>query len=412
MEYGLIGERLGHSFSKEIHARIADYPYELVELERDDIAPFLRQKNFRAINVTIPYKETVMPYLDFISEDARKIGAVNTIVNRGGKLYGYNTDYYGAEMLIRSAALVPAGKKVLVLGTGGTCKTLSAVLADMGAREVLRVSRRASADAITYEDAYAHHTDAEIVVNTTPVGMYPHGEACPIDLSCFPRLEGVVDVIYNPLKTRFVQTAEAMGKRAVGGLLMLAAQAVYASALFRGIPRDDSLCERVCREVLREKQSIVLIGMPASGKSTVGRLLAARTGRALVDTDEEIVKSSRMSIPDIFAREGEDAFRDREAATVASLAATGGRVIATGGGAILRAENLAALRANGILYFLDRPLGDLTPTGDRPLSRDREALACRYRERYPLYLAAADVRIAVTGNAETVTDAILEDFNK
>ncbi len=394
MKYGLIGEKLGHSFSKEIHAKIADYSYELLELAPEEVAPFLQKRDFLAINVTIPYKETVMPYLDEISEDAKKIGAVNTIVHRDGKLYGYNTDYYGAEMLIKSAALDPKGKKVLILGTGGTCKTLSAVVQDMGAREIIKVSRRSG---VTYEEAYAHHTDAEIVINTTPVGMFPHSENCPIDLSVFENLEGVVDVIYNPLRTRFVQKATEMGKKAVGGLLMLAAQAVYASALFLGKDRDDSLCEKAYRAVLREKQNVVLVGMPSSGKSTVGRAL----GGEFFDSDEEIVKMSGKSIPEIFASEGEAAFRDREEETIKILSAKSGVVIATGGGAILREENLRALRSNGVIYFLDRPLEKLTPTGDRPLSSDYEALKKRFEERYPLYLAAG-VRIAADGDIEEV----------
>ncbi len=394
MKYGLIGEKLGHSFSKEIHAKIADYDYELLELAPDEVAPFLQKKDFLAINVTIPYKETVMPYLDVISEDAKKIGAVNTVVNRDGKLYGYNTDYYGAEMLIKSAELDPKGKKVLILGTGGTCKTLSAVVSDMGAREIVKVSRHVG---VTYEDAYAHHTDAEIVINTTPVGMFPHGEASPIDLSVFGKLEGVIDVIYNPLRTRFVQKAAEMGKKATGGLLMLAAQAVYASALFLGKERDDSLCEKAYRAVLREKQNVVLVGMPSSGKSTVGRAL----GGEFFDSDEEIVRIAEKSIPEIFASEGEKVFRDREEEVLRTLSAKSGVVIATGGGAILREENLRALRSNGVIYFLDRPLEKLTPTGDRPLSGDCEALKKRYEERYPLYLAAG-VRIAADGDIEEV----------
>lgn len=412
MKYGLIGERLGHSFSREIHARIADYEYELLELAPSEVGPFLEGKEFNAINVTIPYKETVIPYLDEISEDARKIGAVNTIVRKGDKLYGYNTDYFGAEMLVRSADLDPKGKKVLILGTGGTSKTLSVVVRDMGAREIVKVSRRASAEAVSYETALAEHTDAEIIINTTPVGMYPHGNEATIDLGAFSALEGVVDVIYNPLETRLVHEARAMGKKAVCGLLMLAAQAVYASALFLDKERQEALCEKAYREVLREKQNVVLIGMPSCGKSTVGAMVAEMLGKTFVDSDDDIVKLTGKSIPEIFSEGGEEHFRRIESEVIASLAAKNGLVIATGGGAVLREENVRALSGNGVLYFLDRSPELLIPTGDRPLSSDREALMKRYRERYPIYTAAAHVRVLADGTPHEVAEQIVKDFSK
>lgn len=412
MKYGLIGERLGHSFSREIHAKIADYEYELLELAPSEVGPFLEKKEFNAINVTIPYKETVIPYLDEISEDAKKIGSVNTIVRKGEKLYGYNTDYFGAEMLIRSAELDPKGKKVLILGTGGTSKTLWVVVRDMGAREIVKVSRHASCEAVSYETALSEHTDAEIIINTTPVGMYPHGNETPIDLCAFSALEGVVDVIYNPLETRLVSEARAMGKKAVCGLLMLAAQAVYASALFLGNERQEELCEKAYGEVLREKQNLVLIGMPSSGKSTVGRVIAERLGKTFVDSDDEIVKVAGKSIPEIFSTDGEAQFRRTESEVISSLAARNGLVIATGGGAVLDGENVRALSGNGILYFLDRSPALLTPTGDRPLSSDKEALMKRYRERYPIYTAAAHVHVPADGTVTQVAEFIVKDFCK
>lgn len=412
MKYGLIGERLGHSFSREIHAKIADYEYELLELAPDEVGPFLEKKEFNAINVTIPYKETVIPYLDEISEDARKIGAVNTIVRKGDRLYGYNTDYFGAEMLIKSAELDPKGKKVLILGTGGTCKTLSVVARDMGAREIVKVSRHASEEAISYETALCEHTDAEIIINTTPVGMYPRGNETPIDLDAFSSLEGVVDVIYNPLETRFASEARALGKKAVCGLLMLSAQAVYASALFLGKERQEELCDKAYREVLREKQNVVLIGMPSCGKSTVGKEIAKQLGKAFVDSDDEIVKIAGKTIPEIFAEGGEPHFRRIESEVISSLASKNGLVIATGGGAVLDVENVRALSGNGILYFLDRSPELLTPTGDRPLSSDTEALMRRYQERYPIYTAAAHVRVPADGTVTEVAEFIVKDFCK
>lgn len=400
MEYGLIGAKLGHSFSKEIHAKIADYPYTLCELTVEGVDALLRQRDFRAINVTIPYKETVIPYLDFISEDARKIGAVNTIVNHCGKLYGYNTDYAGAAALLAHAGVTVRGKKVLILGTGGTSKTLQAVIRDQGAREIVLVSRHADGQTVSYAQAAALHGDAQVIVNTTPVGMYPGNDACPIDLDAYPQLTGVIDVIYNPLRTRLILAAQERGLPAEGGLLMLAAQAVYASALFTGTKADEALIERAYQSVLRQKRSIVLMGMPSCGKTTIGRLLSQMTGRKLLDTDEMVVQRAGCSIPEIFAREGEQAFRALEREAVAQAGKQSGVVIATGGGVPLDARNVAALEQNGVLLFLDRPLEALSATPDRPLSSSESLLRSRFAERYPIYSAACDVRIGVSGTPE------------
>ena len=274
MKYGLIGEKLGHSFSVEIHGKLADYPYELKEIAPEDLDAFFKAKDFTAINVTIPYKEKVIPYMRQISPVAKAIGAVNTVVNHNGHLYGFNTDYHGATAMILQAGIDVKGKKALILGTGGTAKTLSVVLADMGVGEALFVSRTQSATAISYEDALTHHQDARIIVNTTPVGMFPHNENTPIDLSACPCLEGVIDVIYNPLSTKLVQNAKSRGIKATGGLYMLAAQGAYASALFLGEKLDEAKEQKVYQEVLRDKQNIVLIGMPSSGKSTIGKSVA------------------------------------------------------------------------------------------------------------------------------------------
>ena len=408
MEYGLIGEKLPHSFSKEIHQKLAGYDYQLKELTPAQLPDFLKARDFKGINVTIPYKQAVIPYLDEIDHKARAIGAVNTVVNRDGRLYGYNTDYDGMVALIRHAGLSLEGKTVLILGTGGTSKTAMAVARDLGAAEVQRVSRTAQEGAITYEEA--QRLPVQILINTTPSGMYPDPDGQPMDLSRFGWLEGVLDAVYNPLRTRLVLQARDNGARGQGGLYMLVAQAAAAAELFLGQQLPQGALDGVYRQIHGEKQNIVLTGMPGSGKSTVARILAREMGREFVDVDNEIIRLAKLPIPEIFARKGEAYFRDLEAQAIADLCRRTGLVIATGGGAILREENVRRLRQNGRLYFLDRPIEDIQPTGDRPLSRDREALEQRYRERYPRYTVTADCRIPVEGSADTVAQAIREEF--
>lgn len=406
MKCGLIGRKLGHSYSCQIHHAIADYSYDLWELEPEQLAPFLQKGDFAGVNVTIPYKQQVIPYLDDLSDTARAIGAVNTIVNRSGRLYGDNTDLAGMIALIRRLGLELHGKKVLILGTGGTSKTARAAAQQLGAAEVYRLSRSGREDAVTYEEARRLHGDAAVLINTTPCGMYPAVEDCPLDPADFPRLEGVVDAVYNPLRTNLVLAARERGIPAQGGLYMLAAQAVYAGALFRGCQAAQADIDLAYRTVLRQVENIVLIGMPSAGKTTVGQLLARRTGKKFTDTDTLAEQRIGMTIADYFRTSGEDAFRAREQETVAEVSAAGGQIIATGGGAILRRENLTALRRNGLLVFLDRPIEQLTATVDRPLASDREALRRRYEERYALYRAAADVYIKNDGSPEEAADQI------
>ena len=412
MKYGLIGEKLGHSFSVEIHGKVADYSYELKELSPEALGPFLEKKEFCAINVTIPYKEKVIPYLSGISPAAKLIGAVNTVVNCDGKLCGYNTDYHGATAMIEQAGIEVKGKKALILGTGGTAKTLFAVLRDMGVKSAVFVSRRNDTSGITYSEIFPDYADTQIIVNTTPVGMYPHTEDTPIDISRFPHLEAVVDVIYNPLSTKLVREAQARGLKATGGLYMLVAQGVWASSLFLGKDFDPDQEPAVYQSILKDKQNIVLIGMPSSGKTTVGKAIAKQLGRPFFDSDKEIVKTAGKSIPDIFAQEGEAHFRVLEKETIRLLSKQSGAVIATGGGAILSKENLDALRQNGVLVFLDRSLKKLTPTKDRPLSKDKEALKQRFLERHPLYLAAADITVSADGTVKEVAQETIKEFLK
>ena len=416
MQYGCIGEKLGHSFSKEIHAALADYTYELCEMPYDALEGFFEKKEFLGINVTIPYKEAVIPFLDEIDEAANRIGAVNTVVNRGGRLCGYNTDFYGMSDMISRVGVSLKGKKIAVLGSGGTSRTACAVAASLGAATVLRVGRTERQGCIDYERLYSEHRDLQYIINTTPCGMYPYPEgrdgmrAAAVDVARFPRLEGVIDAVYNPLRSQLVLEAQKRGIPALGGLSMLVAQAVRAAELFLDTAFPKATVDRVLRKMTAQKENIVLIGMPACGKSSVGAALAEMLGRSFVDLDRCIEERAGKSIPELFSTVGEQGFRDLEERVVADVASTNGLVIATGGGAILRERNVDNLRRNGRLYFLDRPLKDLMPTDDRPLSATKEAMEKRYRERYPIYTAVADCRIPVTGSIDEVRDAVERDF--
>lgn len=404
--YGCIGKKLTHSFSKEIHAQLADYEYSLIELTEEEIPSFFEKKDFEAINVTIPYKQTVIPYLDSVSEIAQKIGAVNTIVNRNGKLYGYNTDYYGMKALIERVGLDLHGKTVLVLGTGGTSKTAQVVAADLGAARVLTVSRKKTAAYIDYEEAVTRYADANIIINTTPVGMYPDCAATPIDITAFPQLEGVVDAVYNPLCTNLVLDARARGIPSEGGLYMLVMQAVVAVEKFLDTTIEKSVADRVFACVFAAKENIVLTGMPASGKSTVGKLLKM-DGYTLVDTDEEIEKRCGCTIKELIASKGEAYFRDLESEVIRDVSSSSCRILSTGGGAILREENVRCLKRNGKLFFLNAELARLHATDDRPLSDTKDKLAKLYAERIAIYKATADVIVPDMATPDAEAEYIL-----
>ena len=412
MLYGLIGEKLGHSYSCEIHEKIADYHYELREIPREELADFFAKRDFKGINVTIPYKEAVMPLLDEISDTAKAVGAVNTVVNRGGRLYGYNTDLAGMTAMLRRAGIDPSGKKALVLGTGGTSKTARAVLKSLGAASITLVSRSGREGGVTYDEAAVKCADAEIIINTTPVGMYPNIGAKPIDISLFPRLCGVADAIYNPLRSELISDAAERGIPCSGGLYMLAAQAVYARALFLGEEADESLIGKAYLGTKLQKQNIVLIGMPSSGKSTVGGLLAESDGREFIDTDLLIAERACKSIPEIFAAEGESGFRKLESEVIADVAAKSGCVIATGGGSVLNPANVRKLKQNGVLVFLDRRPELLCGTADRPLSQNSEAMARLYEQRYPIYTASADITVDSNGTVSEAAELIKKELQK
>ena len=390
MKYGLIGEKLGHSFSKEIHEMIGYYNYEIHEVAKTDIDHFMKEKNFIGINVTIPYKETVIPYLDEIDSVALRIGAVNTIINVDGKLKGFNTDYYGMKALINKADIDCYNKKVLILGTGGTSKTAYALAEDLGAKIILKVSINNEEGTITYDEAISIHNDADVIINTTPVGMYPKNEGCIIDLKHFKSLSGVVDVVYNPLRTTLVQNAKDLNIKAIAGLYMLVGQAVYASGIFLNENIDLDIIDPIFNKINNDKENIVLIGMPSSGKTTIGKLLSEKLNKRLIDTDDLIVEKIGMSITDYMKTHTEKEFRDVETECVKEASKHSKVIIATGGGAILRSENVKALKQNGKLYFLKRNLELLTPTDSRPFSSDLESLKKRYVERLPIYEAVCD----------------------
>ena len=408
MKYGLIGEKLGHSFSKEIHAEIGMYDYELKEIPREKIKEFFEEKDFLGINVTIPYKEEVIPFLDWISEDAKKIGAVNTIVNRNGKLYGYNTDYYGAKNLIIKTGVEINNKKVLILGTGGTSKTLFSVVKDLGAREIIKVSRSGKDNCVKYDEAVKLHGDAEVIVNTTPSGMYPNGDSVPIDINAFVKTEGVIDVIYNPLNTRLVLQAKEKNIKASGGLYMLVGQAVKAAEHFMNAEIDkERITNDIYEKIISRKLNVVLIGMPGSGKSTVGKIIAEKTGKTFIDTDELIERETGLSPGQIITGYGEQYFRNIEKETVKKAAQGNGAVIATGGGIVKDGDNISELKKNGVICFIDRDIGLLAMTPDRPLSSDAVKLKKIFDERYDKYLSGADFTVKSDSTAEDVADRII-----
>ena len=406
MEYGLLGEKLGHSFSPQIHRDLAGYDYQLLPTPPEAVEDLFARRAFQGLNVTIPYKRTVMPLCDEIDPRAAAIGAVNTVVNQNGRLTGYNTDIDGFLYMARRAGVDMAGKKVVILGSGGTSRTARAAAGELGAREIITVSRHG-------EDNYqnlSRHADAQVLVNTTPVGMYPNWGQSPVSLESFPALEGVLDVVYNPLRTALLLQAEERGLPCSCGLPMLVAQAKRAAELFTGQNIGDSRTEAVLHGLRRQLTSIVLIGMPGCGKTTVGRALAGKLGRTFVDLDEEIVRRAGTSIPEIFAREGEAGFRERESALVREFGERTGLVVSTGGGVVTRRENYIPLKQNGLLLHLRRDPAAL-PTDGRPLSQ-ATAPEELWRRRAPLYAAFADGEIDNNGTLAGTLEQIEKEMTK
>lgn len=407
MEYGLIGEKLGHSYSPQIHAQLAQYQYVLHPVARNELHAFMTKADFKGINVTIPYKEDVLPYCASLSDEAREIGCVNTIVKQpDGSLFGHNTDIAGFTRMLQHAGIDPAAKKAVILGSGGTSHTAFIALRRMGACEIVVISRSGENN---YTALYEKHADAKLLVNTTPVGMFPNNGQSPADLSKLPALESVVDVIYNPEKTALIQQAEALGMKTVSGLYMLVSQARHAAELFTGAPIDPCMDEFIIAAIKKETLNLVLVGMPGCGKSTLGQLLANEMNRPLLDTDAMVEQMAGKTIPEIFEQDGEEAFRALETLAVQKACSLQGHIITTGGGAILKEENRHAMKQNGRVCLIERPLELLARIG-RPLSQGENALENLWQKREPDYRKAADFTVQNTGEIKTAVQVIMEGF--
>lgn len=407
MEYGLIGEKLGHSYSQMIHARLADYRYELKEVAPEALDAFIEKREYRGLNVTIPYKQAVMKHCAELSPEAMEVGSVNTLLVRpDGSLFGHNTDIDGFIYMLRRGGIDPAGAKAVILGSGGTSLTAHAALARLGAREIVTVSRRGPMD---YQALYERHADAEILVNATPVGMYPKNGISPVSLERLPRVRGVADVIYNPEKTALILAAHAKGIPAVSGLSMLVAQAWEAAERFAGHAIPAGRVEEIVSEIGAQTLNLILVGMPGCGKTTLGQAVAAAMHRELVDCDAEIVRRAGKSIPDIFAQDGEDAFRALEGDVLRDVCCGHGLVISAGGGAVLRPENRNAMRQNGRVCLIRRPIEAL-PRDGRPLSESADAVARLWQVRRAAYEAAADYSVENDETVEAAAERIEEGF--
>lgn len=409
MKYGLIGEHLGHSFSKEIHEMLGKYTYEICEIAKDNLDSFMKEKPFIAINVTIPYKQQVIPYLDFIDDKAQSIGAVNTIVNKNNKLYGYNTDYYGLKSLIQTNDIDVKNKKVLLLGNGGTSKTARTVLKDLQAKEIVIVDINKDENVITYDDALKYHNDSEIIVNTTPCGMYPDNDGCIVNIELFKNLEAVVDVVYNPIRTAIVSNALNKGIKAVSGLYMLVAQAVYAAGIFLDEKILEKEIDRIYNIIKKQKENIVLIGMPSSGKSTIGIEIAKLLNKEYIDTDSLIEEKINMPISNFLTKENEDEFRDIEEEIIKNVSKLNNKIISTGGGVIKRNINIKRLKQNAIIVFIDRSLDKLLTTSSRPLSSNKIDLENLYHQRYNIYKSSSDIIVDNNGTLEDTINKIINE---
>lgn len=418
MKYGLIGEHLGHSFSKQIQTRIAeienvkDYDYQLVELDKEEFKEFMEKKDFKGINVTIPYKKDVIPYLDEMDESAKAIGAVNTIINVDGKLKGYNTDFGGFLYMVKAHNVHMEGKKVLIIGNGGACAAVKAVCKHENAKDIVIVSRSANRGAIGYDEMYTSHLDADIVVNTSPVGMFPNIANAPIDVSWFHKLECVLDVVYNPILTRLCFEAQEADIKRVIGLEMLIAQAKYTFEIFENMSFDDSIIDEIKKEMLKDRCNIVLIGMPSAGKTTIGKMLEEKLGKESFDLDDMIIAKAGKSIPEIFQESGEAGFRAIETEVAIEASKMNNKIIATGGGVVKHKVNMDFLRLNGITIFIDRDIDKLISSDpNRPLSSSKQALQQMYKERYPLYQKYAAYIAVNNANIEETVDDIVNAYH-
>lgn len=412
MRYGLIGEKLGHSFSKDIHERIADYTFDLIPLSKEKFKTFMEKKEFTALNVTIPYKKDVIPYLDEMDEHAKAIGAVNTIVNRDGKLKGYNTDFTGFLYMVKKHNVHMEGKKVLIIGNGGASAAIQAVVQHESAGSMVIVDVVPGNGAISYDEMFSSHLDAEIIINTSPIGMYPRIGNAPIDISMFHKCEAVLDVIYNPILTRLCFEAQEMDIKRVNGLEMLIAQAKQSVEFFLDKSIDDQIIDDIYQDMLRERCNIVLIGMPSAGKTTIGKMLENRMQKEFIDLDDIIIEKAGKSIPEIFEESGEAGFRAIETEAAIEVSKLNNKIIATGGGTIKHKVNMDYLRQNGITIFIDRDVDKLISSDpNRPLSKSSDALAKMHAERLPLYQKYAAYVAVNNSDIESTVTEIVEAYH-
>ena len=401
--FGLLGRKLSHSLSPQIHALFGDYPYDLFEREPDELDAFFADETLTGFNVTIPYKVEAFCRCDALSDTAKRIGSVNTVIRRAdGTLYGDNTDAFGFSYLAKQSGVTFGGKKVVILGSGGASRTVQTVARDKGAKEIVVISRNGENN---YENL-SRHADADVIINTTPVGMFPHNLALPVDLSLFINAPAVLDLIYNPRRTALLLQAKALGLRCESGMTMLVAQGKRSAEQFLGRALDDGLIDRATQKMLFDQTNLVLIGMPGCGKSTVAALLGKRLDRPVFDTDAQVEAATGKHIPEIFAEQGEEAFRDAEAAACEALGKRLGAVIATGGGAVMRERNRDALRQNGTIIYLRRDLDSLARSG-RPLSKDKDAVKAIFEQRKDIYERFADFTVDVDDNAQLTTERVI-----
>ena len=403
-KFGLIGESLSHSKSKEIHQLFERYDYNLKNLKQNEVEGFFEKKNFMGINVTIPYKELSIKYLDQVDPLAREIGAVNTIVNKDGELFGYNTDYLGFDYSLKYFDLDLKDKKILILGSGGASKMLQKLVADRGAKRVLVISRRGENNYENLEE----FSDFNLIINASPVGMYPNNMECKVDLKIFKNLEAVIDLIYNPLKTKLILDGKKLGIKTMNGLLMLVAQAFFAAELFLDEKLDESLIEKIYFKIKSDMENIALVGMPSCGKTTMARLLSEKLKRDYFDTDK-LIEEREGKIPEIFENKGEKYFRDLETKVLEELSKKTGIIIATGGGTPLREINRDLLLQNALVIYLDRDIKNLETEG-RPLSKNLETLEKMYGERNKIYQDISHIKIKVIEDEEKTLEKILEEI--
>ena len=401
----VIGEHLPHTFSPQIHSYLADYSYKVKELNPDELEAFVNGKEFDFLNVTIPYKKDIIPFLSSLSDEAKKLGAVNTVKkNKDGSLTGYNTDYYGFSYTLKKSGINVSGRKVLVLGSGGASLPVKAVLADQRAKQIITISRSGENN---YENLHLH-SDADVIVNTTPVGMYPHNGKSPVDLSAFPKCTGVIDIIYNPRKTALLLQAEQNGIANIGGLDMLVAQAKRAAEIFTDQEISENEIDIITNKISFQMNNIILIGMPGCGKTTVGKLLSELTGKCFYDSDDEFTKSFGITPAEAIQTLGEDRFRNMEHQTILKLGNMNNIILATGGGVVTRKENYFPLHQNGIIFFIERELKNL-PVSNRPLSQSI-GIDALYENRYPLYMDFCDYKIVSDENTTNTATKIYNIF--